>query len=471
MKKKVNFKQAILAGGALAALSLGSMPARAMILSDVGEAHLVPFVLADSTPVCIPGSVVPPLCPGGAGGAGPSGPFSINTAVKITVPKSVGNDTIPHFFTAIWTTPTNGPNCTPPGSFTFTGCEDPGDPDLVPSNQVSWFFLDRTSVHRLNGNIRVTPDDVAVIDWGVTLRQNGAQSLDGVPGYLVLTTRAGGLGRVADFSFFAEAWVFLGIDISIAPPNNTGGTFGLVDALIPTLAMNDGADTLGNLTPTITNQVIELNRNGNVIASPLYSGIRTNWSDGIPLDITVLDLTLGNRSVRIGATTNLLQFPTLMVVWNDRNAGARWSGLGVDVFNDREESCSDSIDLPFQLNLYWVQTDVTAGLVPPFVTFPVPRFIQRFGFNRTFCVPLEQPDGNNLERLLSGGFMKLYLPELVDNNLNRPESSMVAFSIPLQYFATVENAGAGGGPVLTDISLIPFETALGHERGKFNIAP
>jgi len=47
------------------------------------------------------------------------------------------------------------------------------------------------------------------------------------------------------------------------------------------------------------------------------------------------------------------------------------------------------------------------------------------------------------------------------------------FSIPLQLFVTFEPVAGGppGAVVLTDASLVPFETALGHDRGMFNIAP
>jgi hypothetical protein len=450
-----------------------------MRLAEPGEAQLVPFVLWDDTPICIPvpaGTAPAPLvCGANAVPAVGPGIVSINTAVKITVPKAVGNDVVPNFYTATHTTPTNDPFCNPPGNPFVTGCEDPADPDLDPTNVVHWYFLNQRSQHELNGTITVSPDDVAVIDWGATVRQNGKQTqLDGVPGYLVLTTAAGSRGNDADFSFFAEAWGFFGISSGVIPGviPNSGGTIGLVDAYLPTLAMTDGADTLGDKTPTLDNNVIELNTQS-VIASPLVTGIRTNWSDGSPTDIKVVDLTLGNRSVPIAGITNVFQVPTLMVVWNDRNADGAWSGLGVDVFNDREESCSDSINLPNQLNMIWVQTDVTAGTAPPYFAWPTPRFIERFGQNRVYCVPPTDAGSTplqNLDRLLSGGFMKLYLPELVDNGLFTPESAMAAFSVPLQYFVTYEQ-GPGPFPTFTDISLIPFETALAHDRAMFNRAP
>jgi hypothetical protein len=455
MSNKV-FIKGLVAAGVAAAMSVPSISAFAMRLSEPGEAQLVPFVVYDDNPFPDVEGVEP---------------FSVNTVVKITVPKSVGNDVIPNFYTATHTTPTNSPDCaTQPGNPLLTGCEYPAWAALDPSNTIHWYFLDRYSEKKADGTIPVTPDDVAVIDWGAKLRQTGNLELEGVPGYLVLTTQAGSRGNDADFSFFAEAWAFFGLDAG-------NGTIGLIDALIPTLALNDGADTIGDTTPTLDNNVIELNQSS-PIASPLVTGIRTNWSDGNPTDIKVIDLTLGNRSIPIADVVNPFQFPTLMVVWNDRNAG-NWNSVSVEVFNDQEEHCSGNIALPYQLNLVWVQTDVTAGNTEDATglgAWPVPGFITE---NKTLCVPPEDShDGTNFDRLLSGGFVKIYLPEPVDNGIFAPESAMAAFSIPLQYTLTYEtvtvpddNDEAVTHFVLTDLSLIPFETALGHDRGMFNRVP
>ncbi|CAI8825424.1 conserved exported protein of unknown function [Methylococcus capsulatus] len=459
----MNFKKTAIAAGMFTALAATSMSAHAVRETEAGEANLVPFVLWSSSVFDNNPTI-----------------FGINTVIKLTVPMSVGNDVIPNFYTAIHTSPTNG-------TINKPGKQKPADPDLVPSNTVHWYFMDQTSVHRLNGTIDVTPEDVAVLDWGAFVRKNGKQGeFDGFPGYMVLVTEAGAGGDDADFSFFAEAWMFAGVRAGANP--DTGGVIGIVDAKIPVMPMSDGADN-GSKKPTVENSVIEAGVNQSVIASPLVAGIRTNWSDGNGSDVTVVDLTLGNRNVPIGNANliNALQVPTLLVVWNDRNAGGKWSGLGVDIYNDKEEKCSDSIDLPYQLNLVWAQTDVTAGKNAqiPF-DWPVPKFIsgenpytgKPFGLDKIFCVPPYQatpvtdPDGAiALEQLLQGGFMKLYLPELIDTGIGAPESAAVAWSVPLQYFVTLETDPATGDWVPTDISLIPFETALGHDRGLFSQAP
>ncbi|QJD31202.1 hypothetical protein [Methylococcus geothermalis] len=429
----MNFKKTAIAAGMFTALAATSMSAHAIIEGDAGEANLVPFVIWDDQ------IVGPPT----------DGPFSINTVVKITVPMSVGNKTIPNVWTAQHSTPTNGSFPAP------VGPEAPADPDI---KQIHWAFLNQRSVHRANGTINVTPDDVAIIDWGDTIRRGGYQTaLNGVPGYLLLTTEQGWLGKAADFSFFAEAWLITGADFE---SQNGGGTIGLLDAKIPVLPMADGADSPPNKKVSVANQVIEIGVNGNPIASPLISGIPTTWSDGsVVPDLKIVDLTLGNRSITVGNVTNPFQIPTLFVVWNDRNADAAWSNLGVVIYNDNEEPCSDTISLPNQLNVVWAQTDVSAA-------YPVPSFIQAYGQARPFCVP---PIANEpgldpaaiLSKLLQGGFIKLMLPELIDTGIGAPEAAMMAFSIPLQYQVNFD----AGVPV--GATVIPMETALGHDRGSF----
>lgn len=439
----MSFKKTAMAAGMFTALAGASMSANAMREGEPGEANLVPFVLWSSC--AVPERNIDDC-------------LGINTVIKITVPMSVGNDIIPNFYTAAHSSPTNGTIDRP-------GPEWPANPAVVPSNRIRWYFLDRRSVHQLNGAIQVTPDDVAVIDWGAFLRKHGvSRRFDDFPGYMVLVTEAGSRGLDADFSFFAEAYMFHG-------ERAGGGVLGVTDTKIPVMPMNDGADV--GTRPTLENSVIETGVNMNVIASPLAAGIRTNWSDGRLGDVAVVDLSLGNRSVPIGDMVSPLQIPTLLVVWNDRNAGARWTGLGVEIFNDKEEKCSDTISLPDQLNLVWVQTSVTAGHanIP---AWPVPRFITRFGTDRVFCVPpyMETPVTDPFgaiafENLLQGGFMKLYLPEPIDSGIRRPESAAVAWSVPMRYHVTLETNLETGEWVFTDESMIPFETALGHPRGMF----
>ena len=83
----VKFKKLALSAGITAALGGFSMPSHAIIEAAPGEALLVPFVVYND---------------GVIGGTTP-----INTIVELTVPGSVGHDTIPNFYTASHTSPTN----------------------------------------------------------------------------------------------------------------------------------------------------------------------------------------------------------------------------------------------------------------------------------------------------------------------------------------------------------------------------
>lgn len=448
-----SFRRTAIAAGMFTTLAGASMSANAMIVGDAGEANLVPFVVWDDAILDDAADTV----------------TSINTIVKITVPGAVGNKTIPNRFTAIHTTPTNG-------SFAVPGLNVPPFTGLQSAHtaKIHWYFLDQKSVHRLDGTIPVTPNDSAVIDWGAVVKASGIQpQLNGTVGYLVLTTETASTGVAdADFAFFAEAWAIAGIDGDGALING-GGTIGVVDAVIPVVPMADGADPVPNGVPTADNQVIQRGTNKSVKVSPLFSGIPTNWSDGDPIQqIKEVDVTLGNRSTQIGSVTNPFQIPTLVVVWNDRNAGTTkglppgwndWSSIGVDVYNEQEESCSATITLPWQLNLLWVETDVSAP-------YPAPAFIDKlspFGYGpqgqqTLLCVPPVAPfDPLAVTKLFQGGFLRMYLPEQVDSMINQPESAAVIFSIPLQYNVNFE----AGQPI--GVSVIPFETALGHDRGIF----
>jgi len=505
----INLKKTAIAAGMLTALAATSMSAHAMRETEAGEANLVPFVLWDigpyvalnedygttnalpSTPEFVPCGDARASGPCFYAGANGIEGFGVNTLIKITVPAAVGSDVIPNEYTACHSSPVNHDEPLTPGECATDPAElasaNDIDPALVPKNKVHWFFMNQASEHVVDGSIDVTPDDVAIIDWGhVVKSRSKVGQLNTKAGYIVLTTEEGAKGHAADFSFFAEAWMIMGLQLAGTDTPYPDIQIGLLDAKLPVIPMNDGADPAPvpqvEATPTEENSVIETsNGRYNIWASPLVGGIRTNWSDGDGTDITLVDVTLGNRNIVIGEPNmlNLAQVPTLLVGWNDRNA-ENWDSIPVDIFNDSEEQCSDSISMPWQLNLIWVQTDVTAGNVPGYPAFPVPDFIttdsiahpgHEQGQDVVLCVPSQEapvfvdPLGlTGLETLLEGGFVKMYLPEPVDSGRNAPESAGVFFSIPLQYNVELESLG---GPSVSNITLIPFETSLGHARGSF----
>jgi len=476
-----NFRKTALAAGMFSALGGYTMSAYADIQGDAGEANLVPFVLWDDS-IVLPGPNPEVLG------------TSINTVIKVTVPNVVGAKTIPNSYTACHTTPANStPSCDPLVTAPISA-NSPPFPGLEPvtsKTRIHWFFMSQNSKHLLNGTIPVSPDDVVVIDWGQVARQNGFNA-DGVAGYMVLATERASTTPfpAADFAFFAEAWMITGIDgdlwnvLTGAPVTNGAGTIGLVDAKIPVLPMQDGADTVIGGNPTWDNNVVARGNLPSIKASPLHSGMPTIYPDGNPTDTHEFDLTLGNRSIQVGPIANPFQIPTLLVVWNDRNVGQPWLGQVADVFNDDEESCSASIDLPWQLNLIWVQTAVTNGGTFPFPALPVPAFINQpvvaemdpnvvglgpqlggvivQGYDKQYCVPPVASQGlAGFLKLLEGGFMKISLPEPADGGTFKAEGAMVAFSVPLQYNVNFDASIPVGA------TLIPIETALSHDRGMF----
>ena len=388
------FKKLALSAGIAAALSVVSLPSHAIIEGVAGEALLVPLAIYDDVAL-------------------------VNTIVELTVPGSVGLDTIPNNFTASHSTPTgtamtfNNPNLNVQ-KWTTAG-----------TSGIHWYFFDNRSHHRANGPIPVTADDLVLFDWGQHVR-SGGNALNQVPGYLVFGTEkarlqngsVAGSHAAADFSFFGDAYL---ITTNPAIPE----FLGIVDAKIPVLPMNDGADAPGQTKVTVDNQVLyESNLVHDV--SPLISGMRTVWSDGVP-NITVFDLSLGER-----------QYPTLHVFWNDHNGDYT---VNVDVFDDSENSCSSSIPLPDEVNVVWVSPTTQWFMAPTWDHLQTTQLCYPNGIDHDSTHP---------------GFVRYQIPEQGDTNIGVPEQAAVAFSILWQHTRT---RGI--------LDTVPVETSLGHERGKF----
>lgn len=478
MKK---YQKLMLASGVATALAGLSMPTHAIIEGAAGEALLVPFVLysnPDRTPLQF--DLTEP---------------SVNTLVMVTTPSAVGVDTIPNFFTAPNTTPTN----VAPVVETF-------DPDLGETGEytagIHVYFFDERSVEALNFRIPVSPDDMTLINWGNEV-ENRNQALEGVKGYMVITNDKpnGQWRQAAKFSMFGDAWV-------IWPTN-----IGLIDSKIPVLPMSDGADTTGVTIPTRVNNVIHNSNGGIVAASPLASGMRTNRSNGNGLaDYTLFDLTMSNRFL-----------PTLHVIWVDENIGQANTSY---VYNDQEQDCSMTLPIANELNVYWTSiptlfpgqecllnpinnqpititadvctapyTDGINGpddpLVPDEIAYP-----NCWDFTENPAVPLQAtqclpglvpelpwvdaalelcyPEGKFQVGLdiFNGdifypGFVRFQINEYIDSGTGQPESAAVAFSIQLQIdVLDAQRENLIDFRVLP--TLLPVETALGHERGQFD---
>jgi hypothetical protein len=374
-----SFKKLALAVGVTAGLAAASMPTQAIMQGIAGEALLVPLTVW--------------------GGSGVLADPFVNTLMRVTVPGAMGFDTIPNEFTASHTTPTNA-------NWALT----PNDPSLTPSNAIHWYFFSKRSVHLINGGAKVTADDVVELNW-----QDLAQGrFKDVPGYMVIGTTAARSHGPADFSMFGEAWV-------VAQDPTTPR---VISAPIPVLAMNDGDDgPIG--TPVSVDDQVKYGTSGNPVdVSPLISGMRTNRSDGLNDDFVVFDLALSNRT-----------FPTIHVVWLDQNLN---SLVDVDVFDTNEQSLSDVIPLPDELNVVYVEPrPPVAGLIPPLWATQ----------NVNLQVPTVVPTDS--------GFVRYVINEYVDNNIDAPESSGVAFAL-------VFGAAGAGTPNRLD-----GVVTLGQERGTF----
>jgi len=355
-----NFKKLALAAGISASLGAATLPAHAVMLGDAGEALLVPLVRHGGD---LPGAT--------------------NTYINVTVPGTVGFDTIPNFFTAPHTTPTN------PGPTLF-----PDAASLQGGNSIHWYWFDTRSVHRLNGEIPVTADDVVTIDW--LEASNGAFA--GEAGYMVIGTETARTRAAADFAMFGEAYY----EIYSPDPFNPVGTL----APIPVLPMSDGADGAFDSVPSMEDNVKYTASGIPRAVSPLASGMRTNRSDGILDDTTVFDLSLGDRN-----------FPSVHVVWLDTNLNSRGRGINVDVYDSEELSCSDSIDLPDELNYIRINN---------WANQPEPEDY------KNYCLPAGSPFTGATEHY---GYVTYYVPEYIDTGINEPESAGVAFSITMDWDA------------------------------------
>ena len=303
------FRKTVAASSVAAAIAGLSGPANALIEGSAGEALLVPFALYDSgqdAPVFIP---------------------EINTLVEVTVPAQVGFDTIPAFFTAPNSTPTN-----------LNNSLLPGEPALGLNGDftagVHLYAFNQRSVEVFNTEIPTSPDDFIMINWGDFV-VNNAPFLDGQKVYLVITNEK------SDPTYYPFGWLddarFAMFGDAFMVWNPVPG-IGLIDTKIPVLPMSDGANAFGDVPTTQDNVVF--NSDGSIAAvSPLSSGMRTNLSNGTRGDFTLFDLTMSNRFA-----------PTLHVIWVDQNIGQTVTQF---VYDDDEQQCSQPIPIPNELNVYW----------------------------------------------------------------------------------------------------------------------
>jgi len=476
---KANFKKLAASAAVAGALAASSMSAHAVIQAVEGQAQLVPLFFHT------------------AEGA--------NTVVRVTVPKSVGLNTIIQML---------NPGTSPTGAYESDGDADLSpviinpydllqggnnnqplvsngiavgnaiDANLYPNSFIHWYFLDTNSRHVVNGRFPVSQDDVVVLNAnclgtsGAVPTSSGGHVIppigltpgneclilgerSAIPanmaGYLVLVNESARNGGAPLFSFTADAWV-----TNLTGPNNPNTRAIAPGAVsIPTLAMNDAADTTS--FPTPDNQVIEnQNLTGTIfypVASPLTTGIKTGVLDPNRVIATV-EVPLADRRFYINQ----------VIVWNDRN-GLLAQGEEVD---QDENVCSFRANLPDQLNLIGVanhayhsddfvtQADVQSAFSVTYANPANPKSVfgaASTGYNdaadAAWLTDLCQSNGRD-------GMMKMYVSKpAAPEGATGPYASMMAFTIPLaigdEFIET---------PFADQTPLVP--TLLAKERGWFS---
>jgi hypothetical protein len=304
--------------GTAAAMSLalagGGGLANAEITGVPGEAVLGPMVLT-------------------TGGA--------ETYIGLYVPTTIGMDTV---------TALSAPHVLAGGPVTQT--------NFIP--EIHWTLFDHRSKKVENGTCEVSPGDYVL--WTTDPNVQAVQTeqrrellqagILGIPdpvcgpssdtnGYVVFQTIPGADGADADFAFWANGAVVL-----------PGGFLGLPNASIgtvPMLAMADGADPLpvGSGEPTIGNSVISGGRYLDGIPAdpvkyaPILAGIRMNNGDAFD-DVVRIQAPIQGPAGGNGISIHAF--------WFDRNDPDRFPSTLV--WDDQEGNCSDSVPLPYELNVW-----------------------------------------------------------------------------------------------------------------------
>jgi hypothetical protein len=397
----MKLKQVALTAAVGVGLAGAYMPANAIIQGAAGEAYLIPVVVYDQD-------------------------TGINTIIQVTVPGSIGLETVPNDFTALNTAPTNADLGLTPVD------QDLGTKEGDYGNELHWAFFDKNSKHVCDNSFPVSPNDFAAINWGDVVTGGGCNGdVEGQAGYMVLTNQntwaSGGL-EAAEYAFFAEAYL----------------TNGEIASKIPALPMTDGADA-ADCVPTPADSVCYDLDEMNV--SPLISGMRTNASNDLS-DVVYWDLTLSTR-----------EYPTVLVTWMDRLEDENGNPIGINrslVYDSHENSCSGPSGQLKELTIWWVHALKGSTESTP-VSSDVPEFIDA---DLHLCDPSVGNSSPVVDDRLATrdlpGFVLLGMKEPIDSNIDAPESSGVSFSLQFDI-----ELGA------IEPNYIPVGMAFGHERGLF----
>jgi len=313
----MSIKKLATAVAVTAALGGGAGVASAGITGIPGEAALVPMVLS---------------------GEPDYGPGVLESYVGLYVPTNIGKDTIINNFSAPHAAP--GPVVQ--------------DPVVA---EIHWTYYDHKSRKVQDGTCEVSPGDYVL--WTTDFNVQDAQAeqrqdlvddgIFGRPdptcgpsrvtriGYVVFQTVLGADGQAADFAFWSAASVY-------GNGNQGLGHFG-----VPVMPMADGADPLpaGSGEPQLTNEVIAggVYNDGQtadpVAVAPILAGVRMNNADGDGDDFVYVQAPIQGPQAFARS---------LHVFWFDSNDPQRVAAT--KIWDDMEGECSDSVPLPYELNLY-----------------------------------------------------------------------------------------------------------------------
>ena len=395
---KTNFKKIALQAGVSAALAAGSMAASAEITSVPAPAQLVPLFYYNTA--------------------------GVDTKVRITVPKSVGSDTV----IGILSGEAYGVDNIP--ASTKWNVASAG---LAGSPAVHWFWMDYKSNELLDGTIKVTPDDEEFISAEAAAA--AASSVATVPtsgqaGYLILVNESASLGGAPTFQFAADAWV-----------ENTNTSVSLpTQVSIPVYALADDVD---NTTfPTPANNVIE--NNGAPDASPIHTAIRTS-STNPEFNVRVVDVPLFKNNE---LATHTYEYLNTLVVWSDRN-GADSLDFKTDnqpfyfVDSDENQQSVPGKDMPNELN--FLQVGWKNGYSFGGNTYNLSTVLgvaDTYAATSLNAVSAQASYGTFEDK--SGGFLKLVLQnEQVPAGavLDGAYSSVVIFNVPVAVGTGGQNPG------------------------------
>jgi hypothetical protein len=280
---------------------------------------------------------------------------SIATYVTLSVPGTIGQDTMINFFTA--------PHSTAPLTTTTQAPKDA---------RIRWTLFDVNSVRVADGYCPISNNDITV--WSNDARLINIQraqdralvgrGVDDVPsnvcgytcdlriGYLVFQTVEGALGRDADFAMSGDAGIAI----------NTLGVLPSLDGVlgIPVFPMADGADASLNQAPALFNEIIASSYQTVLQPkdyAPIFAGNRMN--DSLPpvnTNEVIVQMPIQGPGT-LGVWDGIpLVVPTsipnisLHAFWFDRVNPAR--NVTVDMYDDMEQPCSFTLPMPREVAVF-----------------------------------------------------------------------------------------------------------------------